>query len=104
MDASGRNDANCCSLNPERDSTGLSLEDELIAVQDKADADLAKCKTMQDRLAAVRTVLTETQYRRLWMRYVDELSEVEIAALENVSQQRISASLRLARRKIINKL
>ncbi len=104
IETDGRNDADCYSLNPERDSTGLSLEDELIATQDKVDADIAQRKTTQDGIAAVRTVLTETQYRRLWMYYVDGLSMTEIAARENVSLPRISSCLAEARKRIVNKL
>jgi len=107
IEAAGRDDNECCSLNPELDSTGLSVEDELVAAQDKADVDIAQRKTaqeMQDKVAAIREILTKKQFRRLWMYYVDGLTEAEIAALENVSQQRVSMSLRLAKREIVNKL
>ncbi len=100
----GRDDDDCFPLNEDRQTTGLSTEDELIAAQDGASTDIAKREATQDRVAAIRKVVTETQYRRLWMRYVDGLSEAEIAALENVSQQRISASLRLAQKGIVNNL
>lgn len=46
--------------------------------------------------------LTEKQYRRLWLYYVKNLSEREIAAIEHVGQQRVSKSI-LASRKIIEK-
>jgi len=104
IEAAGRKDNDCRSLNPERDSTGLSVEDELVAAQDKADADIAQRKTTQDRIAAVRNLLTDAQYRHLWMYYIDGLSEAEIATREKVCQQRISASLRLAQRKLVNNL
>jgi len=104
IEAAGRNDTNCCSLNPERDSTGLSLEDDLIASLDKADADIAKRKTTQDRVASVKKVLTKAQYRRLWMYCVDKLSMTEIAAREHVARQRINRSLLDAYRRIVNNL
>lgn len=104
IETAGRNDDDCYSLNPERHSIGLSVEDELIVVKDTAAADIAQRKTTEDGIAAIRTVLTEMQYRRLWMYYIDGLSEAEIATRENVCQQRISASLCLARRKIVNNL
>ncbi len=44
--------------------------------------------------------LTEKQYRRLWLYYVKNLSEREIAALEHVGQQRVSKSI-LSGQKII---
>lgn len=107
IETAGRNDNDCCSLNTALGGTGLSAEDELVAAQDKADADMAQRKTaqeMQDKVAALREILTKTQFRRLWMYYVDGLTEAEIAAHEKVSQQRVSMSLRLAKREIVNKL
>jgi len=89
IEAAGRKDNNCRSLNTERDSTSLSAEDELVAAQDKADADTAQRKTaqeMQDKIAAIRKILTKTQFRRLWMYCVDGLTEAEIADIEKVSQ------------------
>jgi len=103
IETAGRKDDDCYSLTP-RDSTGLSVEDELVAAQEKADADIAQRKTAQDRIAAVRNLLTDAQYRHLWMYYIDRLSEAEIATREKVCQQRISASLRLAQRKLVNNL
>ncbi len=100
----GRDDDDCFPLNEDRETTGLSTEDELIAVQDGASTDIAESKATQDRVAAVRKVLTETQYRRLWMYCVDGLSMTEIAALENVSLPRISNCLAEIRRRIVNNL
>jgi len=107
IEAAGREDNDCRSLNPEHDSTGLSVEDELIAAQDKVEADIAQRKTAQDmqtKVAAVRKILTKTQYRRLWMYHVDGLSMTEIAARENVSFSRIAGCLAEARKRIVNNL
>jgi DNA-directed RNA polymerase specialized sigma24 family protein len=46
--------------------------------------------------------LTKKQYRRLWMYYVKNWSEREIAAIEHVGQQRVSKSIRSGK-KIIEK-
>lgn len=46
--------------------------------------------------------LTEKQYRRLWLYYVKKLNERDIAAIENVGQQRVSDSI-LSGKKIIEK-
>ncbi len=107
IEAAGRDDADCYSLNPERDSTGLSVEDELVAAQDKADVDTAQRKTaqeMQDKVAAIRKILTKTQFRRLWMHHVDGLSMTEIAQREHVARQRINQSLLDAYKRIVNNL
>ena len=44
-------------------------------------------------LETVRSSLTEKQYRRLRMYYLDGMTEAEIARQERVGQQRISNSL-----------
>ena len=41
----------------------------------------------------IKMCLTEKQYRRLFMYYLEGLTESEIAALEGVGQRRISTSL-----------
>jgi len=103
IEADGRDDTDCCTLNPECDSTGLSVEDELIIALDTAATDITQRKITQDGIAAIKTVLTEIQYRRLWMYHVDDLSMTEIAARENVSLPRISNCLAEAHRRIVNK-
>ncbi len=107
IETAGRNDSDCCSLNTELGGTGLSAEDELVAAQDKADADMAQRKTaqeMQDKVAAIRKILTKTQFRRLWMHHVDGLSMTEIAKREHVARQRINQSLLDAYKRIVNNL
>ena len=44
-------------------------------------------------LEQVRTRLTEKQYRRLCLYYLEGKTEAEIAALEGVGQRRISTSI-----------
>lgn len=53
-----------------------------------------------DMVVKLKDKLTETQFRRLWMYYVDEMSEEEIASVEGSSQQAISLSLLAAEKKI----
>jgi len=98
----GRHDDSCIPLDQSRDAAGLSLEDELIAAQDQASADAEQRKAIQEKIAAVRKVLTATQYRRLWMYCVDKLSITDISILEHVTQQRISQSLLAAYKRIVN--
>jgi len=107
IETAGRNDNDCCSLNPERDSTGLSAEDELVAAQNNADADTTQRKTaqeMQNKVTAIRKILTKTQFRRLWMYHVGGLSMTEIAKREHVARQRVNQSLLDAYKRIVNNL
>lgn len=46
----------------------------------------------------VRNDLTEKQYRRLRLYYLEGLSEREIARLEGVGQQRVSRSIRTGKK------
>lgn len=48
----------------------------------------------------IQTILTEMQFRRLWMYHAEGRSQEEIAVLEGSTQQRISKSLLLAKGKI----
>lgn len=65
----------------------------------------AEAKHIQERtvlMERIRRLLTKTQFRRLWLYYVEQLNEREIAVIEGVGQQRISKSL-IASRKILEK-
>ena len=44
-------------------------------------------------LEMVRSSLTSKQYRRLWMYYLQGMTEAEIARQEGVGQRRISTSI-----------
>lgn len=48
----------------------------------------------------IQTILTGMQFRRLWMYHAEGRSQEEIAVLEGSTQQRISKSLLLAKKKI----
>lgn len=58
--------------------------------------------TSSDLILQVKHKLTDKQFRRLWMYYVDHLNEQEIGVLEHCGQQRISKSISSAK-KIIHK-
>lgn len=49
----------------------------------------------------IRNNLTEKQFRRLCLYYLEGRSELEIAKLEGVGQRRISTSLTLGRKKLV---
>jgi len=104
IEKTGRSDDACFPLDQGRDTAGVSPEDELVAALDRAIADGQQRKAVQDKIAAVRMALTETQYRRMWMYYVDGLSITEIARREKVSLPCISNCLAEVRRRIVNKL
>ena len=53
-----------------------------------------------DMLARVKGLLTEKQYRRLWMYHIRGLTEQEIADGEGVGQRRISKSITTAEEKV----
>jgi len=48
----------------------------------------------------IRQSVTELQYRRMWLYYVEGLTQREIAAQDSVGQQRISVSLTAAKKRI----
>ena len=58
----------------------------------------------RDLLLQVRSVLTETQYRRAWMYYAEGKDTYEIAQIEGTCHQAISQSLNAAQKKIFRKL
>lgn len=49
-------------------------------------------------ISRLQSHLTQRQYRRMWMRYVDGLSVTEIAKRESVAKAGISISLRAAKK------
>lgn len=55
-----------------------------------------RCAALVDQL---RRSMTEAQFRRLWMHYVDGMTEKQIAQVEGVGQQRVSKSILTARKK-----
>ena len=63
-------------------------------------------KRLEDRsravamVAQIRKKLTETQFRRLWMYYVDGMTIDEVGAAEGVSHQAVSLNIAAAIRKI----
>lgn len=51
----------------------------------------------------IKSVLTETQFRRLWLYYVEDITMTEIAKLDNVSKVSVHYSIEAAKNKIIKK-
>lgn len=63
-------------------------------------AQSAMTRQAMERVIRLREILTEIQFRRLWMYYVAGKTEREIAAVEGVDQQRISKSILAAKKRI----
>lgn len=84
------------SLIEELDAIGVSFEDKLIALLERYERD-RKCA---EQVAQIRSVLTEKQFRRLWMHLVDKVSAPQIAASENVSEHSVYMCIRSAKNKI----
>lgn len=92
---------NAASFNEKLETLGtvLSTEEELFSrVEESEHRRLSAALITQ-----LMNRLTKKQYRRLWLYYVKNLSEREIAAIEHVGQQRVSRSI-LAGKKIIKKI
>lgn len=53
-----------------------------------------------DMVVRLKDKLTETQFRRLWMYYVDGLTIDEIGEIEGISHQNVSKSILTAEKKI----
>ena len=80
---------NCSQLIEAVDMPNPSAEDTLLApILEAEDRELRTA-----RLEQVKTRLTEKQYRRLWMYYIEGMTEAEIAVKEGVGQSRVSSSI-----------
>ena len=79
----------CTALNTVLDSSGLSIEDILVAPLLR----MEQSEQRTARIQMVRSVLTEKQYRRLRMYFIQGMTETRIAEIEGVGQRRISKSI-----------
>ena len=55
-------------------------------------------------IAFIKGCLSETQYRRMWLYYVEGMDTYEMASREGITHQAISDSLQSARKKIMKHL
>lgn len=81
-------------LQKQAENEAASLSVEQLLLNDLADEER---KALVNK---IQSVLTETQFRRLWLYYVEEKTEQEIALEERTSQQAISICLLKALKKI----
>lgn len=80
-----------------------SVEDKLFQRLADAEAEAERARKCAELIERMKRRLTEKQFRRVWLYYVEGLNEREMAALEQVGQQRISKSL-VACKKIFENL
>lgn len=88
-----RHDNRNLQLKEDVDSPLPSAEDIVLNEENDCAANLT---------AKIRDKLTEKQYRRLCLYYLEHQSECEIAKLEGVGQQRISKSILAGKRALKN--
>lgn len=91
----GYNDK-CVSLKEALDSSGLSVEDVLIA----ALMENERQERRSDLSRQIVNGLTAKQYRRMCLYYLEGMTEDQIAAQEGVAQQRVSKSLVAGKRAV----
>ena len=70
----------------------ISAEQLLISAVDKT--------ANQDFINKIKACLTERQFKRLWLYYMEGMTEQQIAEVEGISQQNIAKSLKAARKKL----
>lgn len=84
------------SLDAAWDVTSLSAEDILIA----AFAENQRQERRSEMTVLLQKCLTEKQYRRLCLYYLEGMTEAQIGEIEGVGQRRISASLIAGAKKV----
>lgn len=85
----GWSDSRCLSFEAQRDTPVPSAEEAVLAPYIAAE----QAEQRREMLERIRSRLTEKQYRRLRLYYLEDMTEAEIAALEGITQQRISKSI-----------
>lgn len=81
-------------LQKQAEYEAVSLSVEQILLNDLADEER---KALVNK---IKSVLTEKQFRRLWLYYVEGKTEQQIADVEGIAQQNVSKSIRLSVKKL----
>ena len=90
IESAGRGcDDLCISLTAAWKATSISAEDAFLLPLLEAEQNKQQNAVLQQ----LKTMLTERQYHRMCLYYLDGRSEVEIASLEGVNQSSISRSI-----------
>jgi len=85
----GWNDSRCLSFEAQRDTAVPSAEETVLAPYIAAEQAERRSKMLE----RIRARLTEKQYRRLCLYYLDGKGEAEIASLEDVNQSSVSRAI-----------
>ncbi len=96
---SQRSDNECLSLSEDYDAPSPSVEElTLIRLRNQEEA-----KGRASAIRRIRSILTERQYRRLWLYCVKGMTEEQIGIVEGISHQNVSKSILAARKKVLKK-
>ena len=89
-------------LDPHVDKLGAvpSIEEELLAVLDAAEASAEQTRRTAALIERIKSCLTGTQYRRLWMLYARKMNVTAIAKAEGISKASASRSISAALKNI----
>ena len=83
---------NCVSLSEVSTFLGISVEEIFFAPLVKVEQEEQRAAMLQQ----VKSLLTKTQFRRIWMYYINAMTVEEIAAAEHIAHQNVSKSIRAA--------
>lgn len=83
-------------LIPDRMLSVPGMEQQMLLSLDRFE----RGKLCAEAIRMIRQIVTELQYRRMWLYYVEGMTQQEIAAHESVGQQRVSVSLTAAKKRI----
>lgn len=89
IDRAGREDDACLLFEDQRSALVPSAEDAVLAPYIEAEQRDQRRRMLEQ----IRASLTEKQYRRLCLYYLDGKTEAEIAVMEGVGRRRISTSI-----------
>jgi len=85
------------SVLPETATMSSNPEEAMIKLQTQ----LETARVNADLISQVRSLVTERQFRRLWLFYGKQMKQEQIAEIESAHQQNISVSIAAAKKKII---
>ncbi len=81
---------------PESATMLANPEEAMIELQTQLETD----KANTDLISQIRSLVTERQFRRLWLFHGKQMTQEQIAEIESTHQQNISVSIASAKRKI----
>ena len=76
-------------LNEDIDAPSEPLEDAFISAIENAERE----KERTEQMAQIQDILTETQFRRLWLHHAEGKTHQEIADMKGVGRRRVTTSI-----------